>query len=392
MALMANLLRVYFEQKQPWTRIFKHWVDTNEIEGGRIWDNLPHDQRILSGLPFKLKHAQVFNGLLQTWKELGAWIEWRGCKCGDSLQHQNMWTFRTENGMLMERFPELMRRGIRAGLRTCRDLWDPVHDKWFHPEVIRQRFKLSMDWCEVVRAACGMMDSKWKIRNAKGEETMGVEWGWKNGSTLQDTTVAGLYKLLNGCSNFEVTLNRKWNRTDWKTVWEKRVQIVWRGTQHTNLRLWNWKVMTQSLPVRMKFRRCEKVDTGCCWCKGSQETVLHCLWACPALRSYWNEIKSRLRKGFGNMELSACKVLLGSVWGMPEELVRIWATCTAVFTKEIWLARNQRIFTARHDPPPGRGHALRALIYVGWLLSRWKGKHKVMMRQIGEKLMVTLRE
>lgn len=387
-ALISKLIPRVLEESQPWMLYMKQRVMLGKCGGSRVWEFMSFEDRVLMEVKIKLPKQSIFWGILEAWKGVNHLIEWQGRRrqLDSFLSHCCWWfNFHEHPQVVAKEFPREVTMLAKRGIRVWGDLWDVHHQSWYSLEVIRQRWQLPGDLLPPIKEALSRVPDQQLIGANSALICPGLEWRWRDGTQLRDTSTAKSYKLLTYQDGWYEALNERWMRTDGPEVWMNRCRLIWRGTQERKMSLWLWRLLVGAVPVAFKLREWPNVSIFCAICKSAKETLLHALWGCPNLRNFWSEVRSRLKTAYGVCQLNAHMVLLGRVRGHSIDFITMWTLCRAVLTERIWQERNSVVFQ-KSKSSLGKQEAIGTLLQVAWKLKTWQGRDRDTMVRLGTTL------
>eukprot|EP00249_Psilotum_nudum_P027936 c36211_g1_i1 orf=31-1095(+) len=347
-SLIAKLLPKFPGRTEPWTYLL--WKFIEQAKGGisKTWNHMSAEELVLSTLPIKIKHSSLFEGVIRTLKSVGQVLKWKGKPkaIADSSLMQSIWwqrniTERTQPGVC---FGKEVISISKKGIHRWHQLWNDTQDRWWSPEVIRQRYKLNDREVGAIRELLNQMLEDFPTNIRRGGEDPIEEWVWNNGKRLDITKTKAIYTLLSTEQDWHTKLNCRWKRLNSEVWWKRRCFKIWHGTPFPKINLWNWRIMTGSLLTGDKLRYRKDVLGLCPWCKAASETTIHLFWGCPTIRGFWGKFNKYLRLVFGQVNLAAHMVLLGSLRNHSKEFSLCWQLIRSAATEQLWKARNKRIF------------------------------------------------
>eukprot|EP00249_Psilotum_nudum_P004218 c17759_g1_i1 orf=152-1222(-) len=347
-ALIAKFIPKLLGETHPWTLYFWSFIDSAKRGLANSWQHMTREELILSDIPLSIKHSSLFDGILKAIKEASKQIWWTGKpdeEVDSSLSHSFWWHRSIIEGVQLGiKYKKEEMLISRKGLYLWRHLWDGNRGTWRSAEVLRQSFKLSTGQTQIIKEILEQIPewfpTNWVIARSQPEK----EWSWQNGDCLRKTSTHTVYMLLSKEDMWYISLNKRWKRREAVEWWRKRCFKIWKGTPFPSINLWNWRMLSGSVLTGEKMRARNDISRLCLWCKTTRETLIHVLWACPAIKTYWNTIRKKLIQAFGQVKVAAHMILLGNIRFHYEELSFCWHLVRAVYTSALWTARNMLLF------------------------------------------------
>ncbi len=74
------------------------------------------------------------------------------------------------------------------------------------------------------------------------------------------------------------------------------MEIIWKLSIHERLKMHQWRIASNLLPSKAAISTfTPTLDTICCLCENSPETITHLLWECSLARALWFSSKWCIR-------------------------------------------------------------------------------------------------
>ena len=126
------------------------------------------------------------------------------------------------------------------------------------------------------------MDSEYKITENKAVQCI------KNGNKSVRVQLAD--------SKVEATAVKKWNEMYIKLNWNQIFSKCHRTTVDTKLRWFQLRLLHRILSTNRYLYLCKiKDSSSCTFCRNEEETIIHLLWSCPVVQSFWKKLQNLLQ-------------------------------------------------------------------------------------------------
>ncbi|KAL3675534.1 hypothetical protein R1sor_025482 [Riccia sorocarpa] len=122
-----------------------------------------------------------------------------------------------------------------------------------------------------------LLDWFWQSKTRK-------HYGWSHPTQL--------WKSLDSIMETEdLIMNYKWQRTDSRRQWTKRMSKIWKSPLPYRDKIWVWKLFQHGLPTMERVAKWGRTTDTCCRCKAGAESMDHLFTDCSHSQKKWQDWK-----------------------------------------------------------------------------------------------------
>lgn len=192
-----------------------------------------------------------------------------------------------------------------------------------------------------------------------GDNILLTQYQWKGGTPLNHSSTSLLRQIQNSQQAQEHPAIRKWESQLSVRLPEHIWHNTWLPFRAAKENTFLWLIIYRAIAtLSWVFPGLPSTDSST-WCPRCplrmKEDILHCLWLCPSSRIYWLWTEGIISRAAGltlRVQLTAAQVLLAAPFSDAIEVpFRLWQILRASLCWQLWIARNDCVFSHIPDDP-----------------------------------------
>ena len=259
---------------------------------------IPLEQLIKSNImpkdlaKIKIKEKWNISSIIKSWCKL----HYKKPISKEEILNENLWF---NSSIRKKGNPYYCKQMLSRGITTVRDIYDAQTNQFRPFNDVKQSFGVNnfIEYYDII----SNVPAYWKEKLLEPLDNTNTDRDARLMSNVLDRKgkiTTSLYWLMidekdsnydHGLITWRLELKADWNRKEWYAI---RSHGWYTITMSTKLRMFQYKVLSKKLTTNVLRNKWDNTISPLCYfCDATKETIIHILWECPKVATFWHNLK-----------------------------------------------------------------------------------------------------